>query len=66
MKKRMVAMRAPAAPAAADPWQQGTAYTAGQQVTYGGHMYQSLQSHTAYADDWAPSTATADLWQPVG
>jgi len=64
MKRQMVAIRARDAPTAAAPWQQGTTYTAGQEVTYGGHTYRSLQSHTAYADNWTPS-ATADLWQPV-
>ncbi len=60
---RSAMLEAPAIPAA-DPWQQGGEYAAGQQVTYGGHTYVCRQSHTAYADNWTPS-ATADLWRPV-
>jgi chitodextrinase len=42
---------APAASAAtctAPLWVEGATYTAGTQVTYDGHTYQALVTHTAY------------------
>ncbi|MGC9668429.1 carbohydrate-binding protein [Planosporangium sp. 12N6] len=42
-------------------WQPNTAYTAGQQVTYGGHTYRCLQSHTSLPG-WEPPNVPA-LWQ---
>lgn len=44
-------------------WQAGTTYSAGDQVTYGGHTYQCLQGHTAYAG-WEPPNVPA-LWQLI-
>ena len=45
-------------------WQPNTAYSAGQQVTYGGHTYRCLQSHTSLVG-WEPPNVPA-LWQLVG
>ncbi|GII21560.1 carbohydrate-binding protein [Planosporangium mesophilum] len=42
-------------------WQPNTAYTVGQQVTYGGHTYRCLQSHTSQPG-WEPPNVPA-LWQ---
>jgi chitinase len=47
-------------------WSEGPTYTAGQQVTYGGHLYQALVTHTAYAGTgWNPA-ATPTLWKDLG
>ncbi len=47
-------------------WQEGASYTAGTTVTYNGHTYQALQSHTTYAGSgWTPST-TPTLWRDLG
>ena len=32
----------------APAWAEGNTYTVGAQVTYQGHTYQALQTHTAY------------------
>jgi hypothetical protein len=44
-------------------WQPNTAYPAGRQVTYGGHTYRCLQSHTSLPG-WEPPNVPA-LWQYV-
>ncbi|WP_243773718.1 lytic polysaccharide monooxygenase auxiliary activity family 9 protein [Actinomadura barringtoniae] len=44
-------------------WAAGTAYKAGDQVTYQGVSYKCLQAHTALAG-WEPPT-TPSLWQRV-
>ncbi|WP_432832082.1 carbohydrate-binding protein [Dactylosporangium sp. CA-092794] len=50
----------------APAWAEGNTYTVGQQVTYQGHTYQALQTHTAYPGaGWTPSTTPA-LWQDLG
>ncbi|WP_045744748.1 carbohydrate-binding protein [Actinoplanes rectilineatus] len=47
-------------------WAEGPTYTAGQQVTYQGHLYQALVTHTAYAGTgWNPA-ATPTLWTDLG
>ncbi|MFC7272571.1 carbohydrate-binding protein [Paractinoplanes rhizophilus] len=47
-------------------WAEGVTYTAGQQVTYGGHLYQALVTHTAYPGaGWNPA-ATPSLWKDLG
>nr|WP_296068623.1 glycosyl hydrolase family 18 protein [uncultured Actinoplanes sp.] len=51
---------------AAVTWTEGPTYTAGQQVTYQGHNYQALVTHTAWAGaGWTPST-TPTLWKDLG
>src|SRR5581483_124818 len=50
-------------PASVPAWSPGTAYAAGDVVSYGGGDYQCLQPHTALSD-WTPSAVPA-LWQPV-
>nr|BAA09628.1 chitinase [Aeromonas sp. 10S-24]prf//2206304C chitinase [Aeromonas sp.] len=51
---------------AAPAWQEGTTYTAGTVVTYNGHDYQSLVTHTAYVGaSWTPSS-TPTLWKDLG
>jgi chitinase len=51
---------------AAVTWTEGPTYTAGQQVTYQGHNYQALVTHTAWAGaGWTPST-TPSLWKDLG
>jgi len=45
-------------------WQPNHAYTAGQQVAYGGRNYRCIQSHTSQSG-WEPPNVPA-LWQPVG
>jgi hypothetical protein len=47
----------------AGTWAPNHAYTAGQQVTYGGHGYRCLQSHTSLPG-WEPPNVPA-LWQPT-
>ncbi|MEU3459291.1 carbohydrate-binding protein [Streptomyces sp. NPDC006733] len=42
-------------------WAPGTAYQAGQQVTYGGATYRCVQAHTSMAG-WEPPNVPA-LWQ---
>ncbi|NED56167.1 cellulose-binding protein, partial [Micromonospora aurantiaca] len=44
-----------------DTWQAGTAYAAGDRVTYNGATYTCLQAHTAIAG-WEPPNTPA-LWQ---
>ncbi|HEY2673456.1 MAG TPA: carbohydrate-binding protein [Rugosimonospora sp.] len=44
-------------------WQANTAYAVGQTVTYGGHTYRCLQSHTSLVG-WEPPNVPA-LWQLV-
>src|SRR3954453_14607916 len=47
-------------------WAEGVTYTAGQQVTYNGHLYQALVTHTAYVGaGWNPA-ATPSLWKDLG
>src|SRR5262252_3820580 len=47
-------------------WAEGVTYTAGQQVTYNGRLYQALQTHTAYVGaGWNPA-ATPSLWKDLG
>jgi chitinase len=47
-------------------WAEGNTYTAGQQVTYQGHLYQALVTHTAYpGTGWNPA-ATPSLWKDLG
>ena len=47
-------------------WAEGVTYTAGQQVTYSGHLYQALVTHTAYPGaGWNPA-ATPSLWKDLG
>ncbi|MFG2044127.1 carbohydrate-binding protein [Dactylosporangium sp. NPDC048998] len=50
----------------APAWAEGNTYTVGTQVTYQGHTYQALQTHTAYpGTGWYPST-TPSLWKDLG
>jgi len=47
-------------------WAEGNTYTAGQQVTYNGHLYKALVTHTAYVGaGWNPA-ATPSLWTDLG
>jgi chitinase len=47
-------------------WAEGNTYTVGQQVTYAGHLYQALVTHTAYVGaGWNPA-ATPSLWKDLG
>jgi chitinase len=47
-------------------WAEGNTYTAGQQVTYAGRLYQALVTHTAYVGaGWNPA-ATPSLWTDLG
>ncbi|TJZ73034.1 carbohydrate-binding protein [Chitiniphilus eburneus] len=51
---------------AAPAWQEGNTYAAGTVVSYNGHDYKSLVTHTAYAGaNWNPA-ATPTLWQDLG
>src|SRR3954447_15436081 len=46
-------------------WAEGVTYTVGQQVTYSGHLYQALVTHTAYVGaGWNPA-ATPSLWKDL-
>ncbi|WP_433610670.1 carbohydrate-binding protein [Dactylosporangium sp. CA-139114] len=55
-----------AAACSAPVWAEGNTYTAGQQVTYNGHTYQALVTHTAYVGaGWNPA-ATPSLWKDLG
>ena len=57
---------AAAATCTAPNWAEGNTYTAGQQVTYSGHTYQALVTHTAYVGaGWNPA-ATPSLWKDLG
>src|SRR5258705_9915865 len=50
----------------APAWAEGNTYTVGQQVTYNGHTYQALVTHTAYVGaGWNPA-ATPSLWKDLG
>jgi hypothetical protein len=52
--------------AAYPQWSEGTQYTVGAKVSYGGHDYQALQTHTALAGaGWTPPTQPA-LWMDLG
>ncbi|KAF0812901.1 Chitinase A1 [Andreprevotia sp. IGB-42] len=58
----VLAMSAYAAPA----WQEGQTYTAGTVVSYAGHDYKALVTHTAYVGaGWTPSN-TPTLWADQG
>ena len=47
-------------------WAEGNTYQAGTQVTYNGHLYQALVTHTAYVGaGWNPA-ATPSLWTDLG
>jgi len=47
-------------------WAEGNTYTVGQQVTYNGHLYKALVTHTAYVGaGWNPA-ATPSLWTDLG
>ncbi|GLS03628.1 hypothetical protein GCM10007860_07730 [Chitiniphilus shinanonensis] len=51
---------------AAPAWQEGNTYTAGTVVSYNGHDYKALVTHTAYAGtNWNPA-ASPTLWQDLG
>ncbi|GMA26372.1 hypothetical protein GCM10025864_41310 [Luteimicrobium album] len=50
----------------APAWAEGSTYTAGTQVTYAGHAYTALVTHTAYVGaGWTPA-ATPTLWSDTG
>ena len=50
----------------APAWAEGNTYQAGTQVTYNGHLYQALVTHTAYVGaGWNPA-ATPSLWKDLG
>jgi chitinase len=47
-------------------WAEGNTYTAGQQVTYQGHLYKALVTHTAWPGaGWNPAS-TPTLWTDLG
>jgi chitinase len=47
-------------------WAEGNTYTVGQLVTYNGHQYRALVTHTAYVGTgWNPA-ATPSLWTDLG
>ncbi|WP_284699846.1 cellulase family glycosylhydrolase [Chitinolyticbacter albus] len=47
-------------------WREGDNYTTGQQVSYNGHNYVALVSHTAYVGTgWNPA-ASPTLWHELG
>lgn len=51
---------------AAPAWQEGTTYSAGTTVSYSGHDYSALVTHTAYVGaNWNP-LATPTLWKDLG
>jgi chitinase len=55
-----------AAACTAPAWAEGNTYQAGTQVSYQGHQYQALQTHTAYpGTGWNP-VATPALWKDLG
>jgi hypothetical protein len=45
-------------------WAPNVAYSVGQQVTYGGHLYKCIQAHTSLVG-WEPPNVPA-LWQDEG
>jgi len=50
---------------AAEEWQEGTSYHAGDIVTYQGKNYEAIQAHTAHIGvNWTPSTSPT-LWREV-
>lgn len=52
--------------AAAPAWQEGATYVAGSSVSYAGHDYQALVTHTAFVGaGWTPS-ASPTLWRDLG
>jgi chitinase len=53
----------PTQPPGTSPWVAGHAYSVGTLVTYGGHTYKCLQSHTSQVG-WEPPNVPA-LWQLV-
>ncbi|SMC27904.1 chitinase [Andreprevotia lacus DSM 23236] len=60
------ALLAVSAYAAYPAWQEGNTYTAGTYVSYNGHDYQALVTHTAYVGaGWTPSS-TPTLWKDLG
>ena len=54
-----------AAACATKTWAVGGAYNAGDVVSAGGHNYQIIQPHTAYAGNWTPQNTPA-LWKDLG
>ncbi|RZU54570.1 chitinase [Krasilnikovia cinnamomea] len=47
-------------------WAEGNTYTAGTQVTYQGHLYRALVTHTAHPGaGWNPAS-TPSLWTDLG
>ncbi|NUT32723.1 MAG: glycoside hydrolase family 18 [Hamadaea sp.] len=47
-------------------WAEGNTYPAGTKVTYSGHLYEALVTHTAYVGaGWNPA-ATPSLWKDLG
>src|SRR5438105_14843007 len=60
------ATNAAAAACTAPNWAEGNTYTVGTQVTYNGHTYRALVTHTAYVGaGWNPA-ATPSLWTGLG
>ncbi|GAA5785327.1 hypothetical protein YWS52_16480 [Chitiniphilus shinanonensis] len=60
------ALAAAQAFAAYPAWQEGNTYTAGTFVSYNGHDYQALVTHTAYVGaNWNPA-ASLTLWKDLG
>jgi protocatechuate 3,4-dioxygenase beta subunit len=53
----------PTTPPPSGSWKAGTAYRAGDRVTYGGRSYSCLQAHTA-GPGWEPPNVPA-LWRAV-
>ncbi|TJZ74771.1 chitinase [Chitiniphilus eburneus] len=51
---------------AAPTWQEGSTYSAGTVVSYNGHDYKALVTHTAFVGaNWNPAS-TPTLWQDLG
>ena len=51
---------------AAPAWQEGTTYSTGTTVSYSGHDYSALVTHTAYVGaNWNP-LGTPTLWKDLG
>jgi chitinase len=62
----MAATSVAAVVCSAPAWAEGNTYTAGQQVTYQGHLYRALVTHTAWpGTGWNPA-ATPSLWTDLG
>ncbi|KAF0814556.1 Chitinase A [Andreprevotia sp. IGB-42] len=62
----LLSLLAAAAVYAAPAWQEGSTYSSGTVVSYNGHDYKALVTHTAYAGaGWNPA-ATPTLWQDLG